>query len=59
MTEKKSAKTAQAFSREQILESKRYRDQRDLLMELLEGGKEYTLAQVDTLLETFMKGTVN
>lgn len=58
MTEKKSAKTAQAFSREQILESKRYRDQRDLLMELLEGGKGYTLAQVDEMLDTFMKGTV-
>ncbi len=58
MTEKKSVRTAQAFSREQILESKLYRDRRDLLGALLKEGETYTLAQVDNLLEGFMKGKV-
>ncbi len=58
MTEKKSVRTAQAFSREQILESKLYRDRRDLLGALLKEGETYTLAQVDSLLEGFMKGKV-
>lgn len=58
MTEKKRAKTAQAFSREQILESKLFQDRRDLLGAILEDGKIYTIAQVESQIEQFLKGTV-
>lgn len=59
MTEKKSAKTAQAFSREQILESRLFQDRRDLLGAILEDGKTYTIAQVEGRIEQFLKGKVN
>lgn len=47
-----------AFSKAQILEAKKYRSRRDLLAELLTEELEYTLPQVDAVLEQFMKGKV-
>ena len=49
---------APAFSKEQLLTFGRYRGRRDLLGVLLEDGRRYTYAEVDALVETFMKGTV-
>jgi hypothetical protein len=40
------------------LRSQRYAKRRDLLGALLEGGKWYTLEEVDTAIENFMKGKV-
>lgn len=57
-TAKKEIKNQQAFSKEQLLESKRYQDRRDTLGAILEDGKAYTLAEADKLLEEFMKGKV-
>ena len=49
---------APAFSKEQLLTFGRYRGRRDLLGVLLEDGRRYTYAEVDALVETFMKGKV-
>ena len=45
---------APTHSKEQLLRSQR----RDLLGALLEDGKWYTLEEVDTAIENFMKGKV-
>lgn len=49
---------APAFSKEQLLTFDKYRGRRDLLGVLLKDGQRYTYAEVDALVETFMKGTV-
>lgn len=49
---------APAFSKEQLLTFDKYRGRRDLLGVLLKDGQHYTYAEVDALVETFMKGTV-
>jgi hypothetical protein len=46
------------FSKQQLLGSKRYNERRDLLTALLKDGKEYTHADVETLIDEFMKGKV-
>lgn len=46
------------FTKEQIIESNRYKFRKDILNVLLESGKTYTLDEVDRLLENFMKGKV-
>ena len=48
-----------AYSKEQILASKKYENRRDVLGVILKDNKEYTLEKVDSLLEEFMKGKVN
>ena len=45
------------FTKEQILASKKYSNRRDVLGAILT-DKNYTLEQVDSLLEKFMKGKV-
>ena len=45
-------------SKEQLLGSQRYAKRRDLLGALLEDGKRYTIEDVDTVIENFMKGKV-
>jgi hypothetical protein len=47
------------FTKEQLLQSKRYIDRTDLLNVLLEADKSYSLEEVDGLIEDFMKGKVN
>ena len=47
-------------NRKDILTFQRYAKRRDLLSVLLEDGKEYTMEQVDSLLQNFFKkGKVN
>ena len=46
------------FTKEQILASKKYSNRRDVLGAILNDNKTYTLEQVDSLLEKFMKGKV-
>lgn len=46
------------FTKEQILASKKYSNRRDVLGAILTDNKGYTLEQVDSLLEKFMKGKV-
>ena len=46
------------FTKEQILASKKYSSRRDVLGAILVDDKTYTIEQVDSLLEKFMKGKV-
>lgn len=46
------------FTKEQILASKRYSNRKDVLGVILTDKKGYTLDQVDSLLEKFLKGKV-
>ena len=47
------------FTKEQILKSQKYKDRADLLGVLLQNGREYSLSEVDSLIDDFMKGKVN
>ena len=51
-------KAEATYTKEQIAGSKRYANRRDLVSVLLEDGKAYTLAEVDELINKFMKGAV-
>lgn len=55
---KSSATVEQKFSKAQILASAQYANRRDLVDALLSDNKKYTKAQVDELINKFMKGTV-
>lgn len=46
------------FTKRTILTFQRYAKRRDLLSVLLKDGKEYTMEQVDSLIQNFMKGKV-
>lgn len=48
-----------AFTKQQILCSKKYKSRRDILGVLLNDNEEYTFDNVDSLLKKFMKGKVN
>jgi len=46
------------FSKKQIVSSKRYRNNVDLLNAVLKDNKTYTLKEVDEIIEKFKKGKV-
>lgn len=56
MAKKEAA--APTFSREQLLQSKKYAQQKDLLNALLKTDHDYTLQEVDTMIANFLKGKV-
>ena len=43
------------FTKEQLMNSKKYRDSADLIGAVLVSGQTYTFKQVDTEIEKFMK----
>lgn len=47
------------FTKEQLVHSGRYRKDRDLLNVLLSEDRTYTKAEVEKMIVTFQKGTVN
>jgi len=55
--EKKEVKENK-FSKEQLLKSQKYKDERDLINALLKEDKKYSLSDVDKLIDEFMKGKV-
>lgn len=57
MAQEKQA-TAPAFTKTQLLASKRYADRRDALTALLAEDRPYTLDEVQKILDGFMKGKV-
>lgn len=59
MATKKETQQESKFTKEQILASKKYSNRRDAIVAILSDNKTYTLEQVDSLLEKFMKGKVN
>lgn len=46
------------FSKEQILASEKYRNNRDMVDALLEESKKYTMEQVKKLVDSYEKGRV-
>jgi len=46
------------FSKSQLVESKRFSGQKDLLNTILEDDEEYTLEEVVSRVEKYMKGKV-
>lgn len=56
-TKKEAAKEA-VFSKQQFLTAKRYAGKQDLLNALLDDDKQYTIEQVNNMLEKFLKGKV-
>ncbi len=55
---KANTEAASAHTKKQLLASEKYASRRDVLSALLEDGKSYTTAQVDALIEKYMKGKV-
>ena len=53
-----SGRAGVRYGKEQILDSRRYRGQRDLVNALLKEGKQYSPEEVDSLLEEYLKGRV-
>ena len=52
------AKEKSVFSKESLLNSKKYMFQKDLLSILLKEGKEYTLEEVDKKINEFKTGII-
>lgn len=46
------------MKKEALLKAKKYAGQRDILAALLRDDQEYTVAEVNAILEKFMKGKV-
>lgn len=47
-----------AYTKEQILKSKKYKDRKDVLNVVLKEDSTYTLKEVDNAIKTFMKREV-
>ena len=57
--EKGNGKTSSdLFEKQQLLESRRFRDKRDLLEAILLDGKEYTMEEVEQRIDDYRKGKV-
>lgn len=54
-TEAKAVETESKYSKEQILSSARYANRHDILNALLTDGKEYTIAEVDSIMDGWFK----
>lgn len=52
--EKKSAK----YSREQVLQSTKYREYRDIAGVVLEGGKQYTSEEIQKKIDEFLEAPI-
>lgn len=46
------------FTKEQLLNSEKYRNKRDILRAVLEDDKKYSIAEADKQIENFLKGEV-
>lgn len=56
---KKNAVAAPTYTREALASSKKYRPWCDVLMIILEDGKEYTIVEAEAAIEKFKKTPVN
>jgi hypothetical protein len=54
-TESETAVSEATFSKQQVLTAKKYNDRRDLLAVLLTDDQQYTLTEVDKLIDEFLK----
>jgi len=53
-----SATTEPAFTKEILVNSKRFRNEHDIVSALLKDGVEYTISEVEGMIEKYMKGKV-
>jgi hypothetical protein len=59
-TKKASTSTKEPkFTKESLLNAKRFRNERDLISALLEDGVEYTISEVEEMITNYLKGKVN
>ena len=52
------SETKTTYTKQNLLSSKKYANQKDLINALLEDDKKYTLNEVDTILTKYLKGVV-
>ena len=55
-TENKTVVKEDTFTKEQLVNSKKYRDSIDALNVVLDDEKKYTFSEVDKLLKSFYEG---
>ena len=48
----------QTYTKQAILNSKKYVKQKDLINALLDNDKKYTLKEVDSIIEKYLKGVI-
>lgn len=48
-----------AFTKDALVNSKRFRNERDIVSALLKDGVEYTISEVEAMIAKYMKGKVN
>ena len=53
-----SATTEPTFTKEILVNSKRFRNKQDVVSALLKDGVEYTISDVEDMIEKYMKGKV-
>lgn len=46
------------FSKEQLLASARFANRRDIVSAILQAGRQYSIAEVEIMIENYMKGLV-
>lgn len=54
----KGVKQVDVFNKEQLISSKKFMNNKDVLNALLEDNKEYSESEVNEIIENFMKGKV-
>ncbi|EOS27680.1 hypothetical protein C806_00127 [Lachnospiraceae bacterium 3-1] len=54
----KSERTENLFTKEQLLNSERFQNRKDIINALLESDKHYTVKQTEQMIENYMKGKV-
>lgn len=58
-SEVNAEKLESAFTKAQLLSSKRFAGRRDILNALLKENQKYTVKAVEQMIENYMKGKVN
>lgn len=59
MNKEKKETSVSKFSKEQIIQSKKFRNRVDILNVILDNNKTYSLEEVEKEINKFMKGKVN
>ncbi len=54
----KGVKQVDVYNKEQLISSKKFMNNKDVLSALLEDDKEYSESKVNEIIENFMKGKV-
>lgn len=59
MAKKEPEVAAAAFTKAQLMTSEKFAARKDAVMALLADDKTYTIKQVETIIDNYMKGKVN